>query len=543
MKTSVVGLPMLFFAFCAAAQTSDTTLKTTTIEVIQAYKPEVKPLTRPEFTPDLPPRDTSRPAFRYEVPQQALYYTYSSLPLRPLALGKDTIKLPFANYVKLGGGTQSTLYLDAALNHAKSGSYETSLHLSHLSQSGNIENQRVSMSGLEAEGTLHAEGHAWRLALEGTRNRYHFYGYDHGLMELSRDSVQQTYTGIQAAIDVRNERQNRWGIDYHPAIGIDYYSDAKDASERTVSFDLPVRKMIDSSLTIGLGVRGVVTRFASGLRDWYNDVVQVTPQLLFSRTGFSGRAGLYITGSSYYPVLLLPDIEARYQMPNTTFLLAAGWKADVRQNTFRQLTSVNPYLFPFSENPSYRLRQTRTDEVFGMVQISPGNHLSITGKLSWRRFENLPLFLNDSFDRKNLYIVYDDQVNATSLELGLRYQVANNFSVGATAMYTAFSSSTWDRVWHEPAVRIKADLNWKPLKDLTITGYAQMLDQIYARNELGQEIKLKTIFDLGAGAEYQIIPRLSAFVNIYNLLNNRYQRWYGYESFGINIYGGLRLKF
>ena len=58
----------------------DTTLKGTTIEVIQSYKPEVKQLPKPQFTAELPPRDTSRPQFRYEVPQQTLNYTYSALP-------------------------------------------------------------------------------------------------------------------------------------------------------------------------------------------------------------------------------------------------------------------------------------------------------------------------------------------------------------------------------------------------------------------------------------------------------------------------------
>jgi hypothetical protein len=28
-----------------------------------------------------------------------------------------------------------------------------------------------------------------------------------------------------------------------------------------------------------------------------------------------------------------------------------------------------------------------------------------------------------------------------------------------------------------------------------------------------------------------------------NLLNNKNQRWLGYDSYGINVYGGLRLKF
>jgi outer membrane receptor protein involved in Fe transport len=48
---------------------------------------------------------------------------------------------------------------------------------------------------------------------------------------------------------------------------------------------------------------------------------------------------------------------------------------------------------------------------------------------------------------------------------------------------------------------------------------------------------------VGGNAEYQIVPRLSVFVQLNNLLNNKYQRWQYYEAYGLNIYGGLRLKF
>src|ERR1700759_5696926 len=84
-----------------AVPVTDTALKGSTIEVIQSYKPKVKQAPKPEWEPQLPPADTTHPVFTYEVPQQTLYYSYSSLPLRPLALGRDTTALPFRNYVKV----------------------------------------------------------------------------------------------------------------------------------------------------------------------------------------------------------------------------------------------------------------------------------------------------------------------------------------------------------------------------------------------------------------------------------------------------------
>lgn len=535
----VISAMALGLAYSAGAQQKgDTTLKSTTIEVIQSYKPEIMQAPKPAFKPDLPPRDTSKPPFRYDVPQQALFYTYSSLPLRPLALGKDTLILPFPSYIKFGGGTQSTIYADAGIASLKGGNYETAIHLHHLSQDGNIKNQKVSLSGLEAEGTLHTTANAWRLSLEGLRNRYHFYGYDHDKVDYTRDTVQQTYTGVQAMLDVKNQAANSLGIDYHPRAGFYIYGDDHKVNERTLMFDLPVTKTIDTSVQMGVGINGSFTRLAKPSGDIDNNLFQVTPQVTLHAGSFGAKLGIYPTFGMNGNSFLLPDVNLRFQVPNTQFAISAGWRADLRQNTYRQLSGFNPYIFN-----NYETRQTRTDEVFGMLSSNIGNHFTLSARVSWWQFNNLPMFLNDTLDRKNFYILYDEQVNAVSLQGSVRYLVASAFSMGATGTFTSFNKKTFDRVWHEPGIRIKADIMLQPLPALSITAYALLLDQIYALNELHEEVKLDAILDVGGSAEYQFIPRLSAFINLSNLLNNHYQRWYGYNSYGINIYGGLRLKF
>jgi hypothetical protein len=543
MRSSIVitSIALLLFPLGIMAQqrtAGDTVLKGTTIEVIQSYKPEVKQVPKPEFTPDLPPRDTSRPVFTYVVPQQTLFYTYSSLPLRPLALGRDTSKLPFPGYLKLGGGNLSTIYVDGGIGNLKGDNYETAIHLHHLSQEGKVKNQKVSLSGIEAEGTLHTNSNAWRLSLEGLRNQYHYYGYDHYLHDYSGDTVQQTFTGVNATIDVKNEEENRAGINYHPRAGFGVYMDKHDASERTVLFDLPISKTIDTSMTVGIGLAGALTSFESPVKTISNNIFQVTPVVNYHYGGFRGKLGLYPTFGSNGNSFILPDVDMQFRIPNTSFTIGGGWEAGLRQNTYKQLSSYNPYVFNV-----YETRQTRTDEVFGQVQVSAGNHISLSGKVSWWEFSNLPLFMNDSGDRKNFYILYDETVNAMSVQAAVQYQVATNLSVGVSAIFFNYYKSTYNRVWHEPGVRVKGDLMWKPIPALTITGYATVLDRIYALNAIHQEVKLDGVFDIGAGVEYQIIPRLSAFVNVNNLLNDKYQRWYGYASYGANIYGGLRLKF
>jgi hypothetical protein len=536
---SVAGL--LSFEGLRAQTTApaDSTLRgNTTIEVIQSYKPELKQVKKPEFQPELPLRDTSRPAMRYEVPQQSLYYTYSSLPLRPLSLGKDSSGVPYQGYLKLGGGNLSTIFGEAGIANLRGANYETAIRLHHLSQQGDIKNQKTSLSGLEAEGELRAANHFFNLSVKGLRNEYYDYGYDHDVFNYGANEVKTVYSGGGGTIEMRNETQNSLGIDYRPSVSIFGYSNNAFNSERSFGFNLPVSKDIDTSLRAEIGINGNFTRLKMPVGDINNNVVQITPGIAYHSGTLSGKLGLYPTFGTGKNNWLLPDINIWLKLPGDKVIVGGGWQALLRQNTFYQLSTVNPFLFD-----NYITKQTRSDEVYGSVKAGIGNHVTLSARISWWQFNELPLFLNDTLDNKNFYLVYDGQVNMFSVQGSIRYQVGETFSAGLQLGVFNYYQSTQKRVWHEPGLKIKGDLLWRPIPALMLTGYVNIMDQIYALNRYHAEEKLDVIFDIGGGAEYSFIPRLSAFLNINNLLNNKYERWLGYESYGFNAYGGLRLKF
>jgi hypothetical protein len=45
--------------------------------------------------------------------------------------------------------------------------------------------------------------------------------------------------------------------------------------------------------------------------------------------------------------------------------------------------------------------------------------------------------------------------------------------------------------------------------------------------------------DLSIGAEYSINKRFSAWMDVNNIFNNKYQRWNNYPVYGFNVLGGL----
>ncbi len=517
------------------------TIRTNTIEVVQSYRPEIQQSQKPELTPELPPADTSGSRLQYDVPVQTLSFTYRSQPLKPLALlGKDTGNLPFSNYLKLGGGNLSTFYIDAGIGSLQGEKYETAIHLHHLSQKGIIKYQESMLSGIEATGTLHAAGHAWHAGISGLRNSHYQYGYDHAALP-GYTPPTQVLTGVRLHAGAENESENASGISYQPQITASYFTGSRINGEQQVTVSAPFSKGIDSLISIHLGISGSYTGLKVAGVDASAAIAALHPGISLSKEVFRGHIYLSPTIGTGGNTYLLPDIMASLQVRNSQFNIKGGWKALLQQNSYERFFLRNPFISPSQINTL--VSQNRTDEVYGNIQSNIGNRITVSGRVSWWQFLHTPLFINNPADRKQFDIITDPKINAISLQANVRYQVASTFALGLSGAWFNYYQSTVTHVWHEPGVHLKADFQFRPLPALTITGYMMALDQIYATDITGRAVRLKAILDLGCGAEYTIIPRLSAFLNINNLLNNSYQRWHYYPAYGFNIYGGLRLKF
>jgi len=542
-RLSYISIALLAITSHAFAQkrtpatAADTTIQSNTIEIIQSYKPEVKQHPKPEITPALPPTDTSHPVFTYDVPQQTLYYTYTSLPLRPLALGQDSAHRIFPNYVKLGGGNLSTLYLDAGIGSLRGQNYETAIHLHHISQQGNIQYQQSALSDIEAEGTLHKNDKAWHASIEGLRNQYNYYGYNHDQYQYGKDSVRQTFSGVKLGVDMQRENTGINQLYYHPAVTASVYSDKFKASETAIGLSAPFIYSFDSSLQLNVAVNANITQLSVNSVSTSNNVLQLAPGLCYNKDvwGFHIFLDPTIGKDQSY---LLPDVEAYYHFLPNLLTISAGWQALLNQNTYQELTTENPYIFN-----TYTIRQTHSNEVFAEVKSNIGNHFTVSGRFSWWKYDALPVFINDDYSGKQFNVGYDQNLNATSLKLSMRYQVNSTFAVGLNSRWYSFSNGNQDHPWHIPGIRVKGDLLFRPIENLTVGAYVTALDNIYAVGANGYGTKLNGVLDIGANAEYNFIPRLSGFVQITNLLNNKNERWLGYEAYGFNIYAGIRFKF
>ncbi len=536
---TICTLCLLITGLKSVAQ--DTIIPTQKIEILQSYKPEITRQEKPELYPTINTVATPNPEFRYEVPQQTLSYFYRSVPIKPLALGRQVVAPVYNNYIKLGAGNYTSILADAGFSFKEENVYNAALHIAHLSQKGGKINRQNANTALGFNGDYQlSEKHKIFTDVAVFRRGNTFYGYDESLYTYEKDSIRQVFSGANITLGLENS--NKEDLYYKPQVSFGYYSDKLLTQETNIGFELPFRYKIVEAFEAHLGIKGNLTQYKRDTFSTSNNYLQITPAVKHD-FGFGYiHLGAYPTWGKNNTFYVLPDFNINVTLSESRLNLHGGWKGDLVQNTYQQLTEKNPFLHSIGN-----ITQSKTDQIFGGFETTLIKHLTLGATFSWRQWRHLAMFANDySFttDGRHFTTLYENRLEGVSIEGFINYQIGKKVSITANSTFYGFTfQENYEKVLHEPLIRFGSSVSVIPVKNLNLNIRLDIWDGINIIDATSTLTKLPTIADLGLSAEYLIIPRLSLFLQANNLLNQQYSRWHQYPVFGINGIGGLRVKF
>lgn len=538
-----VSLGIAQLSVAQNSNSADTLIKSSTIEITQIYRPKVKQSTKPFYTPNLPAQTEATVGGTYDIPQFRLDYGYKATPLQALAISPDTSYTEFKKYIKAGFGNRNTLYLDAGAGNIQIKNSKTSLHAGFLHQKGNIPSQQQTLGILNTQTEFSRDRYIAELKFDLLHQQYYQYGYDRYLYP-GGNAAKQSLSGGSANFRIREIQENRMGFRGTANAGIAYYSGSRLNSEFGAHLQLGLEKNFNDLFVLLASAEANNTSIRMHTYDTANAYASV-------RAGLRGEEGNWSYMASLAPTIgqgnnsyLLQDIWLQWRKGKTR--VKAGTIGSLVQNTYSQQFFINPFLSGFQSV------QSHCNEVFAHISQGVGHHFHWEARISWWQYERFVNYLNGfaSGRPEEMLIAYVPNMNAISAVLKMRYQIGESVSVGAgLSIYNYFNHdhlSTFadNKVWHTPNTQLHGDVIWAPIKPLVVTGYGKYMGGNFSYNALKNEIiSIGPVLDIGIGGEYLAIKNLSFFLNCDNLLNNKYQRWLGYQVYGINIYGGARLKF
>lgn len=518
------------------------TMPSKTVTITSSFKPALRNAAKVNFSAATPLPDSSLPRLSYSVPSQNLFFSYDPATLKPLALGVDSAA-PWENshFIKAGFGNYSTPYLQAGFSLGDGKNAIVNINARHTSSKGSLPFQQFSKTGADIIGIFNSgDKLEWNGKVFFDNNVQYQYGFQPSTLEFSKDSLRQRFTTVGASIGLRNKQENEYGFNYSPNLTYSRFVDNKNATENNLVINAPFSKSFGDQFAFNLGVTADITGYQSDSVNGSisNNLYYLNPALEYKSSGLKLVAGFTPSwdNSDFH---LLPNFTAEAKINQEKFILMAGWTGYYRKNNYQSLAGFNPWL----QQPRFLLN-TRMTEQYAGFKGSAGSHLTYNAKVSYLKFRNQPLFVNDSITGKSFFTVNESDMNALRIHGEIGYTVQEKFSLLAGATFTQYSNLTDNlKAWGLPPMEINGSLRWEILKDVTLKSDIYFWDGAQYRNNNKESQKLDPAVDLNAGIEFAVMPRLNLWVQFNNMLNNKYQRWNQYEVLGFNVLGGIVYSF
>ncbi len=524
----------------------DTTKQT--INITSSYKPVLRNAVKINFSGSQLLSESAASVKPYNIPSQNLFYAYQPISLKPLALMHDTnLYLGNRNYIKAGFGNFTTPYVKAGLGFGDGKKMLVNLYGSYISSNGNIKNQDYMQFEGKATGSFFGKKTEIYGSAAVSQQNYFLYGYDHNVYDFKKSDIKQHLQDVTVRAGIRNTNITDYRINYNPNIELNLFSNVGKLNETTVIVNLPAEKKFGDYFSVKAAATGDFTNYYSKgyLPDNFsfnNNVIRIAPAVTYAAPRLNINAGIAPTWDNNVFVWL-PDVYASFQIKENVFMIQAGWVGKIIKNTYRNLTASNPYLATITSQ-----RNTKETEYYGGIKGSLGKHFNFNAKAGLVNYNNLPFFINDTAaangDNKSFVIVNETRVNNFRVHGDLSYNIREEFSVTAGVTFNGYTGMKSNaRAWNTVPVEINGSLRWQAFRQLMVKAdYAMFAGGNYlTKGNLSYSFKPGS--DLSAGAEFKINKQFSAWLDVNNIFNNKYERWHNYPVYGLNLLGGIRYDF
>jgi hypothetical protein len=540
---SFVTIFMAAFSLSAMAQ-KDTTRQ---IQVTSAYKPVLRNAAKINFSAAAPSADSTPPKLNYNIPAQNLFFSYQPVPLKAVAVAKDSLLgLGNNSYVKAGFGNFSTPYFKAGVALGNGTTSIINVYGDFISQKGNELFQQYSNASASAQAVLRTKSNL-EFSLKGGigSDTYYKYGYASKTQADNKDSLRVSFTNVLLQAGLRNVTPTEFGIYYNPSIRINLFNDNHSTSETHVRINAPLEKTVGQYFAVKLGATLDYSRLKQANFDGINNsVFLLDAAFKLKSPNVNLTAGITPSWDNSN-FKLLPNITADYKLKGEELVLQAGYVGTVEKTSYMSLATMNPWI-----NRPTVLSNLRIEEFYGGVKGSVGDHFSYNAKAGYIKWIGMPSIYNDyvgDTTGRSFEVAYN-KTEAVEIHGGIALTEAERFSLQAGAsIYQVTASNIFDKpLGTYLPFDIHASLRWQVMKNFWLKSDLFVWDGPYflsKPNPLSVQQKKTGSVDLNAGLEFNITRNLLLWGQFNNILNNKYQRWSQYESLGFNVQGGIIFRF
>ena len=542
IKITLFWLFLLGINLSTYAQ-KDTT-KQQTIDITSSYKPVIRNSPKVNFSATYLAADTNKNVATYTIPPLNLFYKYQPVTLKPLALNKDSVlELGSKNFIKIGYGNLSSPFASAKLSIGDGIKSLVNLSANYNSFKGGIENQEYAQLNAKLSASIFTQSNEVFGSFGMNQQDYHLYGYDHSFINFSKQAVLQQFKDLQWMVGIRNKIANDLGIQYEPTVQVAIFNNQLKFRENSVRIEIPVEKSMGDIFSVRFSVKTDINSNTSnslvGNIHFNNTIFQLSPELIYHSNSILFHAGIRPSWDDG-KFVVFPSFYGEAKIINQSLLLQAGYVGQIISNSFRNLSVINPYLHSFSSQ-----RNTQEKEWYVGFKSTASNHFSFSAKASLINYNNLPLYINDtSKDYKEFLVCYESNITNLRFHADMSFIKSNQLTITSGITYNGYKDLKLNpKAWGTIPLEFVTSIRWRASHQLQLKTDCKLFSggPYLLKNNIQKT--LSNGADLSLGVEFSINNKISAWVDANNLFNNKYERWHNYPVFGIQIAGGIIIKF
>ncbi|MGB2128195.1 MAG: hypothetical protein ACPHXR_01830 [Flavicella sp.] len=563
-----IFLSFLIFAplLQAKAQKAKDSINTEVINVVSSYKPTISDAFKEKDVPKIQ---------KDKNPKKQLNYSINSKPIRSVFrpnIGayktaiKDKSEIELTNFVKLGYGNYNTPLLEAFIHRHKK-QHEAELYVFNKTSEGGIKGIQLDndylTTKIEAAYKNNQKTYNWNTKIGYHKEQQNWYGIptEYTPLVLDAMNVKQSYNRFFLKGGLSFEKNKLRNITAAFFTTTDSYKSSETEFYVTPTFEFKLKEnKIVSRFDLNVLNGSFENEDTETQRDYdfvnigTSAYYQIAKEDYFFSIGAKIKYNAAIENSKN-TFKIYPDLKIDYVLVKEIFNIYGGIYGDLLQNTYREITKINPFV-----KPNLDMRVTDNNyTAFAGFKGKLSSRIDYKIKASYAQesdrllFKSSPNTTNgttilpsENYNAGNSFMTVYDDVKTLEVFGELNAQLNDDFSIGGNIQIDNYTTENEEEAWN--LAPFKASLHalyrlnkWNFKTTLFSKGIRK--DLLTDLNSAEQPVNIDAFVDLNLSTKYQITDNWSAFIQLNNVLNTKYETFTSYQVQGFQFLAGAKYSF
>lgn len=535
MKYKNIILLAIISIFSSMLFSQEDTVKFDNVKVIKEFSVKIGDFNKIDIDPILPAFDLENRRYKYEVRAIPMKLEYEKPKIRPLALPEPK-PIHLNNYfVKLAYGFPQFLNAELSLGH-KSNNKSSNISLTHISanNTSKLKDQRNSTSQLAFSYSNRKNELDLEYGLRGKIDGSYYYLYADKTNSIdsfsTSDNKRRILAGDFRAMfkkeELTNNLDNKTELSYkfiqlNTNKILENIIEIKNTSTYNFNHFSSIKLPLKLKSTLGTKVIKL----------------QAKPYFQYTTRLFNLKLGGDM-GKTQDLDFIYPYAEISSNLFDNFIEIFASVDNQIFNNTNYLKSEINPFIDFNNDSISTSVFNNYTAGIRNSLEGAKIEFIATYQKL------NNKLFFTPSFeDNRTFASIYESGKNI-KLQLNLVYQVLPQLELAGNITNNTYTLDSIAKPWHTPSFTANFSTKTELLnKKLSIKGELYFATQSWYLDFDGNKKKLSSLFDISAKTSYKFLKNSNIFLEVNNIFAQKYQRWYQYPTYGINLLAGLEIRF